>query len=89
MHDAQSSLIFTLLFLFLFYFQDALEFFQHLLEQVEKNHAGDAREDPSRCFKFCVEERIMCSVTKKVKYTRKADNVLSLNIPLRAAVNKG
>lgn len=31
----------------------------------------------------------MCSVTKKVKYTRKTDNILSLNIPLKAAVNKG
>lgn len=56
---------------------------------MEKNHVADAGEDPSRCFKFCVEERIMCSVTKKVKYTRKTDNILSLNIPLRAAVNKG
>ena len=31
----------------------------------------------------------MCSVTKKVRYTRKTDNILSLNIPLKAAVNKG
>ncbi|KAG0563124.1 hypothetical protein KC19_8G006500 [Ceratodon purpureus] len=68
--------------------QDALEFFQHFLDQVEQNHAAAAGEDPSRCFKFVVEERIMCSVTKKVKYTRKTDNILSLNIPLKAAVNK-
>jgi ubiquitin carboxyl-terminal hydrolase 5/13 len=66
-----------------------LEFFQHFLEQVEQNHTAAVGEDPSRCFKFVVEERIMCSVTKKVKYTRKTDNILSLNIPLKAAVNKG
>ncbi|XP_024356450.1 ubiquitin carboxyl-terminal hydrolase 14 [Physcomitrium patens] len=68
--------------------QDALEFFQHFLDQVEQNHVAAVGEDPARCFKFCVEERIMCSVSKKVKYTKKTDNILSLNIPLRAAVNK-
>ncbi|BBN00627.1 ubiquitin carboxyl-terminal hydrolase 5/13 [Marchantia polymorpha subsp. ruderalis] len=68
--------------------QDALEFFQHFLEQVERNHSMNSLEDPSRAFKFYVEERIMCSTSRKVRYTRKIDNVLSLNIPLHAAVNK-
>ncbi|KAL3696589.1 hypothetical protein R1sor_010665 [Riccia sorocarpa] len=68
--------------------QDALEFFQHFLEQVERSHASNQLEDPSRSFRFYVEERIMCSTSRKVRYTRKVDNVLSLNIPLQAAVNK-
>ncbi|KAL2643337.1 hypothetical protein R1flu_010924 [Riccia fluitans] len=68
--------------------QDALEFFQHFLEQVERAHASNPLEDPSRAFRFYVEERIMCSTSRKVRYTQKIDNVLSLNIPLQAAVNK-
>jgi ubiquitin carboxyl-terminal hydrolase 5/13 len=36
-----------------------------------------------------VEERILCSASGKVKYNKKADNVLSLSIPLQAAINKG
>ena len=66
-----------------------MEFFQHFLDQVEQNHTSISGKDPSRCFKFSVEERIMCSSSRKVKYTRKTDNILSLNIPLSAAVNKG
>ncbi|KAJ7540223.1 hypothetical protein O6H91_10G005900 [Diphasiastrum complanatum] len=69
--------------------QDALEFFQHLIEQVERSNSANPSEDPSRCFNFVVEEKIMCSASGKVKYTKKIDNVLSLNIPLSAAVNKG
>eukprot|EP00250_Pteridium_aquilinum_P014295 c21898_g1_i1 orf=273-2696(-) len=68
--------------------QDALEFFQHLLDQVERSHASNAQQDPSRSFKFFVEERISCSSSGKVKYNKRADNVLSLNIPLHAASNK-
>ncbi|CAM6094678.1 unnamed protein product [Calypogeia fissa] len=67
--------------------QDALEFFQHFLERVERSCASSPLEDPSRCFKFCVEERILCSSSKKVRYTKKVDNVLSLSIPLQDAVN--
>ncbi len=69
--------------------QDALEYFQHFLEQVERTRASIAAEDPSQCFKFYVEERIMCSSSRKVKYTRRTDNVLSLSIPLHAAINTG
>ncbi|MCO5567197.1 hypothetical protein L7F22_020885 [Adiantum nelumboides] len=68
--------------------QDALEYFQHVLDQVERCHTSNAQQDPSRCFKFNVEERIACSSSGKVKYNKRADNVLSLNIPLQAAVNK-
>eukprot|EP01018_Ginkgo_biloba_P030578 Gb_35209 [translate_table: standard] len=67
--------------------QDALEFFQHLLDQVERNNAGRPQMDPSQCFKFCVEERILCP-SGKVSYNKRVDNVLSLNIPLHAATNK-
>lgn len=68
--------------------QDALEYFQHLLDQIERCHVSNVQQDPSRSFKFFVEERILCSSSGKVKYNKRVDNVLSLNIPLQAALNK-
>ncbi|GBG74219.1 hypothetical protein CBR_g17932 [Chara braunii] len=67
--------------------QDALEFFQHLLDVVERTDSGRS-VDPSKCFRFLVEERIQCAASANVKYNYRADNVLSLGIPLDAAVNK-
>lgn len=70
--------------------QDALEYFQHLLDRVEQSHMSTTQiqDDPSRCFRFYMEERILCASSGKVKYNRRADNVLSLNIPLQAAINQ-
>lgn len=75
--------------------QDALEFYQYLLELVERTDGGaggGAGALPSaggaRAFQFRVQDRIQCGASGKVKYVTKADNVLSLNIPLSRATNK-
>lgn len=67
--------------------QDALEFFLHFVDQVERINAGKPELDPSRSFKFGVEDRILCS-SGKVAYNRRLDYILSLNIPLQEATNK-
>ncbi|KAK9089520.1 hypothetical protein Scep_028602 [Stephania cephalantha] len=67
--------------------QDALEFYQHFIDQVERANAGSAAADPTRSFKFGIEERIQCS-SGKVAYNRRVENVLPLNIPLHEATNK-
>ncbi|RDY05535.1 Ubiquitin carboxyl-terminal hydrolase 14 [Mucuna pruriens] len=67
--------------------QDALEFFLHFLDQVERANAGKTELDPSRSFKFGIEDRILCS-SGKVTYNRRLDYILSLNIPLHEATNK-
>ncbi|GIY58212.1 ubiquitin carboxyl-terminal hydrolase 5, partial [Caerostris extrusa] len=66
--------------------QDAQEFFLHLISILERY--SRARENPADSLKFEVEERIQCSVSKKVKYTTRTDYLLSLPIPLSAATNK-
>lgn len=66
--------------------QDAQEFFLHILSLLERNNRN--QNNPGECFKFQVEERVQCSSSKKVKYTHRSDNVLALNIPLEAAINK-
>ncbi|KAJ4843006.1 ubiquitin-specific protease ubp14 [Turnera subulata] len=68
--------------------QDALEFFLHFIDQVERVNGGKPALDPSRSFKFGIEERILCS-SGKVAYNRRLDYILSLNIPLHEATNKG
>ncbi|XP_062018415.1 ubiquitin carboxyl-terminal hydrolase 14 [Rosa rugosa] len=67
--------------------QDALEFFLHFLDQVERAHGGSPEIDPARSFKFGIEDRILCS-SGKVAYNRRLDYILSLNIPLHEATNK-
>ncbi|XP_015082701.1 ubiquitin carboxyl-terminal hydrolase 14 isoform X1 [Solanum pennellii] len=67
--------------------QDALEFFLHFIDQVERINSGTPNFDPSRSFKFGIEERLQCS-SGKVTYNRRNDYILSLNIPLERAINK-
>ncbi|KAJ8629066.1 hypothetical protein MRB53_022389 [Persea americana] len=66
--------------------QDALEFFLHLLDQVGQVNAR-SELDPTRSFKFGVEERLRCP-SGKVAYNKRFDYILSLNIPLSEATNK-
>ncbi|KAJ9153652.1 hypothetical protein P3X46_027071 [Hevea brasiliensis] len=66
---------------------DALEFFLHFLDQVERVNGGKPTMDPSRSFKFGIEERILCP-SGKVTYNRRLDYILSLNISLHEANNK-
>ncbi|CAG5125346.1 unnamed protein product [Candidula unifasciata] len=66
--------------------QDAQEFFLHLVSLVEKNSRGSA--NACDCFRFQVEERVMCTATKKVRYSRREDYCLSLSVPMEAAINK-
>lgn len=67
--------------------QDALEFFLHLLDQVERANAGKPELDSSRSFKFFIEERLQCP-SGRVAYNKRTDYILSLNIPLHEATNK-
>ncbi|XP_019442657.1 PREDICTED: ubiquitin carboxyl-terminal hydrolase 14-like isoform X3 [Lupinus angustifolius] len=66
---------------------DALEYFLHFIDQVERANSGKTELDPSRSFKFGIEDRILCS-SGKVAYNRRNDYILSLNIPLHEATNK-
>ncbi|KAJ8942716.1 hypothetical protein NQ318_017015 [Aromia moschata] len=57
--------------------------FLSLLERNTKNQVN-----PGDCFKFQVEEKYQCGASKKVKYLTRSDVILSLFIPMDAAVNK-
>lgn len=78
--------------------QDAFEFYQWLLQLVERGeHArasGTASEglgaaqDPSAACTFKVEERTRCGASEKVRYVSREDNAIGVNVPLEAAVNR-
>ncbi|XP_022874755.1 ubiquitin carboxyl-terminal hydrolase 14 isoform X2 [Olea europaea var. sylvestris] len=67
--------------------QDALEFFLHFIDQVERINVGNPNFDPSRSFKFGIEERLQCP-SGRVAYNKRHDYILSLSIPLHKATNK-
>nr|CAG4714026.1 unnamed protein product [Naegleria fowleri] len=69
--------------------QDSVEFYQYLLQLIEREDKRVGFENSiTHLFNFKVEERIECSESKKVKYTHRKDNLLSLPVPLSAATNK-
>ncbi|KAJ8902687.1 hypothetical protein NDN08_006007 [Rhodosorus marinus] len=74
--------------------QDAMEFYQHLLDQILKaERVGSSRwsEDSgltSDLFKLELEERLEDTQSKQVQYRKRSDNVLPIFITTDAAVNK-
>ncbi|XP_072897234.1 ubiquitin carboxyl-terminal hydrolase 13 [Hemitrygon akajei] len=66
--------------------QDALEFFLHLINLVDRNNNGS--DDPSEVFRFMVEDRVQCCQSGKVKYTQRVDYIMQLPAVMEAAVNK-
>ena len=60
--------------------QDVQEFFLHLINLIERNNRTNTAPSASDCFKFQVEERIQCSISKKVKYNSRTEYLLSLPV---------
>ncbi|CAG4971126.1 unnamed protein product [Colias eurytheme] len=65
--------------------QDAHEFFLHFLTLLERNSRH--RVNPSECMRFAVEERVQCTESRGVRYTRRAEHHLPLPVPVAAADN--
>ncbi|XP_012943911.1 ubiquitin carboxyl-terminal hydrolase 5 [Aplysia californica] len=66
--------------------QDAQEYFLHMVSVIQKNSRGGA--NPCESFRFEVEERVACSSSQRVRYTRREDFCLSLPVPMEAVSNK-
>jgi ubiquitin carboxyl-terminal hydrolase 5/13 len=65
--------------------QDAAEFFQYMLDLIEKRPGGGP--DPCALFKFVVEERVECSASHAVLYRRREENIVGIPIDLGDAIN--
>lgn len=79
--------------------QDAVEYFQHLLEILTRSERvaagrigvlldGESSDLPTASlFKFTLEDRVECLASKKVKYVSRDDSFVQLQIPVEAATN--
>ena len=74
--------------------QDAVEYFQHLLEVMSRAERSvgqrlDATHPPTAsAFDMAMEDRVQCSTTGSVSYKREHTNTWSLGIPVEAATNQ-
>ncbi|KAI5635783.1 ubiquitin carboxyl-terminal hydrolase domain-containing protein [Phthorimaea operculella] len=66
--------------------QDANEFYLHVLTLLERHSRH--KPNPADCLKFCVEERVQCTESGCVRYTRRAEHHLPLPVPLTEATNE-
>ena len=75
--------------------QDAVEYFQHLLEVMTRAERKDAerlgtKDDGKRSarrFEFDVEEKTTCAVSGSVRYVKRRENVLPLEVSVSSATN--
>lgn len=65
--------------------QDAQEFLLHVISELEKHSRNET--NPADALKFSVEDRVECSASGKVKYTKRDEFSLPLYIPLHLATN--
>lgn len=68
--------------------QDAAQFLQYLLEQIDRAEIKKGMKDSttSRLFAYETEDRIVCSFDKKVKYkSHAAETVWSIRLPMEKA----
>ncbi|CAM1501177.1 Fc.00g103390.m01.CDS01 [Cosmosporella sp. VM-42] len=62
--------------------QDAFEFLQHLFKLISRSqHPGDLK-DPTRTFRFALEQRLQCLGCKKVKYSVNEQDNIFIDVPL-------
>lgn len=66
--------------------QDAQEFLLHVINELQRHSRNDA--NPADALKFSVEDRVECGASGKVKYTRRDEYCLPLQIPVHLATNR-
>ncbi|KAI8967306.1 hypothetical protein BDF20DRAFT_966026 [Mycotypha africana] len=63
--------------------QDAFEFFQFLLKQIQQKENKNKENDPTQVFQFELEQRLQCGKCKRVRYQKDATTSISINVPAR------
>lgn len=67
--------------------QDALDFYLHVANTIQKNCRKSKTKNPMDALKFCIEDRVKCTSSGKVKYTNREEYCLSLNLPIDKSLN--
>lgn len=62
--------------------QDAFEFLQHLIKLITRSQHPAPLADPTRPFRFSLEQRLQCLSCKKVRYTSNEQDNIFIDVPL-------
>lgn len=63
--------------------QDAFEFLLHVFELISRSQHKAPLQDPTRAFRFVVEQRLQCLNCKKVRYRSDKQDNISIPVPVR------
>ncbi|PQE27545.1 ubiquitin carboxyl-terminal hydrolase protein [Rutstroemia sp. NJR-2017a BBW] len=63
--------------------QDAFEFLLHVFKLVTRSQHKQPHDDPTRAFRFVMEQRLQCLSCKKVRYRTDEQDNISIPVPVR------
>jgi ubiquitin carboxyl-terminal hydrolase 5/13 len=63
--------------------QDAFEFLLHVFKLITRSQHSTQLQDPTRCFRFVMEQRLQCLSCKKVRYSSDEQDNISIPVPIR------
>ncbi|KOS20035.1 Ubiquitin carboxyl-terminal hydrolase 14 [Escovopsis weberi] len=62
--------------------QDAFEFLQHLIKLITRSQHPAGFEDPTKQFRFVLEQRLQCLGCHRVRYSSTEQDSIFINVPL-------
>jgi ubiquitin carboxyl-terminal hydrolase 5/13 len=63
--------------------QDAFELLLHLFKLITRSHHSASSADPTRAFRFVLEQRLQCLKCQKVRYSLDEQDNISIPVPIR------
>jgi ubiquitin carboxyl-terminal hydrolase 5/13 len=63
--------------------QDSFEFLLHIFKLITRSQHSAPLQDPTRAFRFVIEQRLQCLNCKKVRYRTDEQDNISIPVPLR------
>jgi len=69
--------------------QDAREYWEHLLEKVQRNEKQAGKQDPSDLFTYEMESRVQCKECQRVRYSKFKGSQMLVFVPLPGVPEKG
>jgi ubiquitin carboxyl-terminal hydrolase 5/13 len=67
--------------------QDSFEFLLHIFKLITRTQHPAPLQDPTKAFRFVMEQRLQCLNCKKVRYRTDEQDNLSIPVPLRKLPN--
>ena len=63
--------------------QDSFEFLLHIFKLITRSQHPTPLQDPTKAFRFVMEQRLQCLHCKKVRYSTDEQDNVSIPVPLR------